>query len=228
MSRCRHIHHGHGHRVRLIMPDIHPKRGDTEILVPNRSEQLSLARRMALWRENGSLIEDEDEFFGRQEDQDEPEGSSLTFRRHGDHGESEQAEQANNPPVGQGGLSAAEARATEDRFRTIGYHEAYDQSKEERLQEGFEAGYRDSFDAAFRVGEILGREAMGAKLLALKHHQQSSSDNLPQTVSSKLPTDLAVIVRNHLTGEQPGEDRLLLDLEAKIKEKLRHCNHNSK
>ena len=58
---------------------------------------------------------------------------------------------------GGGGLAGHETRANEAAFRNMGYLEAYDATKEERLQEGFEAGYREAVDVATSVGLRLGR-----------------------------------------------------------------------
>ena len=56
-----------------------------------------------------------------------------------------------------GGLAGHETRANEAAFRKMGYLEAYDATREERLQEGFEAGYREAVDVAASVGMRLGR-----------------------------------------------------------------------
>lgn len=58
---------------------------------------------------------------------------------------------------GGGGLAGHETRANEAAFRKMGYLEAYDATKEERLQGGFEAGYRETVDVATSVGLRLGR-----------------------------------------------------------------------
>jgi len=67
---------------------------------------------------------------------------------------------------GGGGLAGHETRANEAAFRNMGYLEAYDATKEERLQEGFEAGYREAVDVAtsigLRLGRLVGRTAAGA------------------------------------------------------------------
>lgn len=87
---------------------------------------------MALWKKDK-----DDEFFGDL---------------------SEESEKLVNPKEERerDSLLAAESAAAQERFRIIGYHEAYDKTKDEKLQEGFEAGYRESFDTAYRIGEMLG------------------------------------------------------------------------
>jgi len=67
---------------------------------------------------------------------------------------------------GGGGLAGHEARANEVAFHKMGYLEAYDAAKEERLQEGFEVGYREAVDVAqsvgLRLGRLVGRAASAA------------------------------------------------------------------
>ena len=63
-----------------------------------------------------------------------------------------------------GGLAAAESRALEERFRKIGYHEGYDAAKETKLQEGFEAGYKETFALSKQIGALLGKMTMKSKL----------------------------------------------------------------
>ena len=55
------------------------------------------------------------------------------------------------------GLAAAESRATRERFRKLGFHQAYDTAKEDLLQEGFEAGYKETFALAKEMGILLGK-----------------------------------------------------------------------
>ena len=58
---------------------------------------------------------------------------------------------------GGGGLAAHETRSNEAAFHKMGYLEAYDATKEERLQEGFEVGFREALDLAHSIGRRLGR-----------------------------------------------------------------------
>jgi hypothetical protein len=85
-----------------------------------------------------SQREDDDEFFGNDDE----------------------AYQAEFRP----GLETHEDRAKEEEYRNIGYLEAFETNKEARLQEGFEAGYRETFDAALRIGELLGQSTFPSKL----------------------------------------------------------------
>jgi hypothetical protein len=95
---------------------------------------------------------DEDEFFGDQEENDDNvhTSSSSYYGRLGDQ----------------------EVLARENEMKNIGYLEAHEETKEQRLQEGFEAGYRETFDAAMRVGKLLGQATARARL-----HQEQQEEN---------------------------------------------------
>lgn len=86
---------------------------------------------------------DNDEFFGDQEEEEAI--KNVAFRDDEDN------------DAAHDGLAEREARSTRERFRNLGYLEAYDEAKEERLQEGFEAGYKSYFQAAMRMGQVLGK-----------------------------------------------------------------------
>jgi flagellar biosynthesis/type III secretory pathway protein FliH len=55
-----------------------------------------------------------------------------------------------------GGLAERDSRAMEEKFRNLGYHEAFDEAKDAKLQKGFEEGYKQCFHTAFKMGELLG------------------------------------------------------------------------
>jgi hypothetical protein len=58
-----------------------------------------------------------------------------------------------------GELAIRETAAMERHHWTLGYHETYTESEEASLQEGFEEGYRDTYDVATCLGEMLGQHA---------------------------------------------------------------------
>lgn len=64
-------------------------------------------------------------------------------------GEDEEGEGADS-------LAKMDARAQDARFHNLGFHEAFEQAKETRLQEGFEAGYKQAFERAQKLGKQLG------------------------------------------------------------------------
>mmetsp|Transcript_2221 Transcript_2221/g.3380 ORF Transcript_2221/g.3380 Transcript_2221/m.3380 type:complete len:149 (-) Transcript_2221:20-466(-) len=81
----------------------------------------------------------EDDFFGNQSDDEDS---------------------ACKVPLAHGSLLKHESQAQEENYRNIGYHEAYDENKEIKLQEGFEAGYRDTMEDARKLGALLGNIVM--------------------------------------------------------------------
>lgn len=80
--------------------------------------------------------EEDDDFFGNQDGEDDDFGA-LTRQDH---------------------------LAKEHELKTIGYFESYDDTKEERLQEGFEAGYKETFGVASRIGELYGQMIIDSEL----------------------------------------------------------------
>lgn len=88
--------------------------------------------------------EENDDFFGEQLDEDSNVSPSGV-----DEIETEKARR---------GLNEHENRAGEENYRNVGYLDAFEQSKEVRLQDGFEAGYRevikDSSDLGYKFGRI--------------------------------------------------------------------------
>jgi hypothetical protein len=93
----------------------------------------------------------DDEFFG---DQDE----------HDDHTTPHGA-------MGQHDLQSEHAKR-----HNLSYHESYDQSKELKLQDGFEKGYRTFLPNAQEIGTLLGKRVF-------LHHSKSDS-SLPSIIMS--------------------------------------------
>ena len=91
----------------------------------------------------GNQKEEEDEFFGNQEEDDDENHGGNDF----------------------GALGRHESRAKDRDLAAIGYFESYDETKDSRIQEGFEAGYRQTFDASLRVGELFGQWMAQAEFL---------------------------------------------------------------
>ena len=53
-------------------------------------------------------------------------------------------------------VTKAEYRSQERSIQTLSYVDGYDETKEEKLKEGFSIGYQQSFHDAFRIGRYLG------------------------------------------------------------------------
>ena len=60
----------------------------------------------------------------------------------------------------QDALAELDARAQEQQYRNLGYLEALEKSSEQKLQQGFEDGYRSTFDESVKVGELLAEAAL--------------------------------------------------------------------
>jgi flagellar biosynthesis/type III secretory pathway protein FliH len=52
-------------------------------------------------------------------------------------------------------LPEFDSRAKEQENRSLGFLEAFEASKEEMLQQGFESGYQQTFEESVKVGELL-------------------------------------------------------------------------
>lgn len=76
-----------------------------------------------------------------------------------DDGFNERAEINETKVVDLVGMQAHDIRAREENYRNIGYLEAYDSTKEVRLQDGFETGYKDCIKESIEIGEYLGQIA---------------------------------------------------------------------
>mmetsp|Transcript_3257 Transcript_3257/g.5932 ORF Transcript_3257/g.5932 Transcript_3257/m.5932 type:complete len:193 (-) Transcript_3257:541-1119(-) len=102
--------------------------------------------------------EEEDDFFGDQEDDETFDSPHVGMNDR--VARIENPQQATSRPTTSSstttGLAMRDAKATEEQMRNIGYLEAYEDSKELRLQAGFEAGYRETVEAAMRIGQRLG------------------------------------------------------------------------
>ena len=150
---------------------------------------------MALWKS-----QEEDEFFGSPDE--EP---SYTRRRCEDGHELDS------------GLLVAESSATAQRFRNIGFHETYDQSKELKLQEGFEAGYRDSFELSTKIGELLGKAAMEAKLSEKLQNTNVAARQVSERVHMRAAQIIHERVRTIVSEENDNGIEDLKQLERDLK-----------
>ena len=106
----------------------------------------------------------DDEFFGSQEEYNDDE-QQQPCESFGDMGKHDQ-------------------RAKHHELKTAGFHDAFDESKEEQLQEGFEAGFLESFEAGRAIGQLLGRASTTAILM----HASSSSQATTATEATTATT----------------------------------------
>jgi hypothetical protein len=92
-----------------------------------------------------ALLQEDDDFFGDGDD-------NSTLRQCTDGHEM------------YSGLAMAEAAAVESKHENLGYHAAYDEYKDVKVQDGFEVGYTGVYKTAYRIGELLGDATMAYKL----------------------------------------------------------------
>ena len=145
---------------------------------------------MALCNAHGD-IDDDDEFFGNQDDSDvEYDGGDTT----------------NDKDFASSGLALHESRAREERMKTIGYLDAYDANKDTLLQEGFEKGYRESIESAMRIGESLGKASALAKLLQPSPQQQQQQPEATNTGGSATVDNLQQMTAAINTFSKTFED----------------------
>ena len=87
-----------------------------------------------------------DDFFGDQSSIDSPDSvaknSLLLQQPSSDHSF--------------GNVANHEYRSQEASIKTLSYLDGYDETKEERIQDGFSFGYKQSFHDAFKIGSLLG------------------------------------------------------------------------
>ncbi len=93
---------------------------------------------------------DDDEFFGAQDDEENENGF--------------------------GDMGKHEENARHHRLKTASFLDAFDESKEELLQEGFEAGFLESFSSAKLLGQLLGMAATRSKLGSERNHETNAND----------------------------------------------------
>jgi hypothetical protein len=144
----------------------------------------------------------DDEFFGSQEEYND---------------DDEQQQQQQHPCESFGDMGKHDQRAKHHELKTAGFLDAFDESKEEQLQEGFEAGFLESFEAGRAIGQLLGRASTTAILL----HASSSSQTTTATEATAATTNSTSRRANELvhrffanefqTNRDPGTVRDDLD-----------------
>ena len=129
---------------------------------------------------NTEASHSEDEFFGNQSDSeddylhnphfDESDASPSTSQKHGHHRH------------GHGALNEHERNSQRETRRNVGYHEAYDEYKEVKLQQGFESGYREHIDHAMKLGILLGKHVVGGSFnFGQESSQSQDQENTENT-----------------------------------------------
>jgi hypothetical protein len=110
-----------------------------------------------------------------------------------------------------GDLEKAESSAVERQFHTLGFHEAYEETKDSLLQQGFEDGYRKNFEAAMRIGQLLGEFTAKSKLNPM---QQARGEKDPR---------VARLIRAALTKPDDQGQLSLDQLEEQVLQCINEC-----
>ena len=100
--------------------------------------------------------DDNDEFYGNQDDDDDAD------HHHGEFGS----------------LGHHEILAKNRELQTIGYMQSFDETKEIRLQQGFEGGYRDTYTVSKALGEAFGKLVTEAEFLG--NQQEDGTTTSPE------------------------------------------------
>jgi hypothetical protein len=128
-----------------------------------------------------------DEFFG---DQSSESGSDR-------NDEAARKEAVSNPF---GTAAGHDYQSQESSIKTLSYLDGFDESKDEKLQDGFCDGYKQAFGDAFRIGQRLGSlsaiVAVAESQRLRQDLQQSKND-----VSKNNLHEAAVLIRQFLTNE---------------------------
>jgi hypothetical protein len=114
-----------------------------------------------------ALLQEDDEFFGDDNDDDEHDHENPSLRKCTDGHELHS------------GLAVADFNASQSHYQKLGYHAAYDEHKDLDVQNGFEAGYKEAYNPAFSIGEMLGEATMKHKLLRGKTATTTTAPDTP-------------------------------------------------
>jgi len=145
-------------------------------------------------------VDPDDEFFGRDDD-DTP---SHTF----------------------GNVASQEFRSREANVAKLSYLDGYDETKEEKLQDGFSNGYRQSFNDAFRIGCRLGSscakmamdESVTLGLPFSSGASATTTNNADVEITAKLVRKF--LVDEVLIGSKEGDDNRYDEALLQLKDEL--------
>ena len=162
-------------------------------------------------------IDPNDDFFGDQSSIDSPDSpdsvankSLLLQQPSSDHSF--------------GNVANHEYRSQEASIKTLSYLDGYDETKEERIQDGFSFGYKQSFHDAFTIGSLLGGICASAALdeLLLTGDKDKGSDNhgVP-TIDNKVNLEALnnIIQRPAKLVREFLKDEILISKEGEDSEK---------
>ena len=172
-------------------------------------------------------VDPDDEFFGDQ-------SSESDFDCCADQVSCNKGIRDDTPSDPFGNVANHDYRSREASVKKLSYLDGYDETKEEKLQDGFSHGYRQSFNDAFRIGRRLGSLCAKAALdesltLGLQPEKNDASDASNPDSTKNVIGSPSNLVRQFLTDEilmgskesvETSYDGALLKLEDQL-EKLR-------
>lgn len=174
----------------------------------------------------------EDEFYGDQSSESDDAGSFVGKSCNNNTNDVKKA-----PTNPYGNVATHEYRSQERSIQTLSYVDGYDETKEEKLQEGFSIGYQQSFHDAFRIGRGLGSLCAKAAIdesmtLLLGSTTESIDDEIVQMSDHDSTTCSiernASLVSKFLRDEiligrkEPYDDIKQQEIIEKLEDQLRH------
>ena len=139
--------------------------------------------------------EEDDDFFGSGDGDDDDDGNERCL------------------------LAEQESKAISAQLSNVAYLDAFEDTKESRLQEGFESGYRDVFELALRLGCRLGGLSAESKFQELQRDpSQNSVGGNADAIRQATRRFRAVMdqINQGSSDNNEGAKVLLLDLEEEI------------
>mmetsp|Transcript_50629 Transcript_50629/g.107879 ORF Transcript_50629/g.107879 Transcript_50629/m.107879 type:complete len:178 (+) Transcript_50629:94-627(+) len=174
-------------------------------------------------------VDPDDEFFGDQ-------SSESDSSRCADQVSGNEGIRGKTPSNPFGNVATHEYRSREESVRNLSYLDGYDETKEEKLQDGFSEGYRQSFNDALRIGRRLGylgaKAALGESLTLVLQPGISNdkSHATDRNFTKNVMENPANLVRQFLTDEilvaskesaENSYDEALLKLEDQLERMLK-------
>ncbi len=133
-------------------------------------------------------IDSDDEFYGNQSSESD---ASTDGNRCS-------TDDATPPSYPFGHVATHDYRSRERSIKTLSYLDGYDETKEEKLQDGFSHGYRRSFNDAFRIGRRLGSLCAKAALVessTLGDTNTDTSENSDHPTKSLLNGPVTLVMK---------------------------------
>eukprot|EP00553_Chaetoceros_curvisetus_P014546 CAMPEP_0204643422 /NCGR_PEP_ID=MMETSP0718-20130828/693_1 /ASSEMBLY_ACC=CAM_ASM_000674 /TAXON_ID=230516 /ORGANISM="Chaetoceros curvisetus" /LENGTH=177 /DNA_ID=CAMNT_0051664621 /DNA_START=149 /DNA_END=682 /DNA_ORIENTATION=- len=163
--------------------------------------------------------DESDEFFGDQSSCDEYENGSRYEYAY------EDASKEHHDGHGYGSLSKHDHMAQHEQYKNIGYHESFDQFKEVKLQEGFEAGYTQHINDAHKIGMLLGRSILrDVKLGTTRTQAEFKSQTRDQSEGIDQPHSSSAVtyVKKFLEKAQNEDGKIVKEGGDDIREVVSH------